>query len=55
VKPVTGVDKDGKPVEDSEDLVSGFFVVNATSGQVLVAQPLDRNVAASVTMRIQVN
>jgi hypothetical protein len=53
VEPITAVDKDGKPVEDSSETFKQFFTINATTGDVFVAQPLDRNVAASVTMKIQ--
>jgi len=48
-----GVDKDGKQVEGAIDKFSNFFVINSTTGDVYVGQKLDRNLAASVTMRIQ--
>ncbi len=53
VEPITAVDRDGKPVEESGEIFKQFFSVNVTSGEVFIAQPLDRNVASTVTMKIR--
>ncbi len=53
VEPITAVDKDGKPVEDATEIFKNFFYLNETSGDVFVATELDRNVAATVTIKIQ--
>lgn len=53
VEPITAVDKDGKQVVGTE-LFKQFFLVNETTGQVFVASPLDRNVAAIISLTVQV-
>lgn len=54
VEPITAVDRDGKPVDESAGAFKEFFSINSTTGDVYVAQPLDRNIAATVTMKVQV-
>ena len=53
VDPITAVDKDGKPVDGVSDSFKEFFSLNETTGDVYVAKELDRNVAATVTIKIQ--
>ena len=52
VEPITAVDHDGKQVTGASVGFKNFFGVNASTGQVFVAQPLDRNVAAIVTLTV---
>lgn len=58
VEPVTAVDRDGKPVEitgiPEQDVFKYFFAVNSETGEVFVNAPLDRSVAAIVTMTVQI-
>ena len=54
VDPIAAVDKDGKPVDESAaEIFQNFFSLNASTGDVFVANKLDRNVAATVTIKIQ--
>jgi hypothetical protein len=54
IEPVTAVDHDGKPVSGNNAGFRNFFGVNASTGQVFVTEPLDRNVAAIVTMPVRI-
>jgi len=57
VDPITAVNKDGKPVLEQGSDVSrfkSFFGVDENTGDVYVAEELDRNSAASVTLTVQV-
>ena len=55
VEPVTAVNKDGKQVLDQgSDAFKSFFGVDENTGDVYVAEELDRSSAASVTLTVQV-
>ncbi|KAG8232453.1 hypothetical protein J437_LFUL012377, partial [Ladona fulva] len=52
-EPVTAYDKDGKPIRDDQQLM-GFFSVNPTTGEVSVAQPLNRDIGALFRIPVHV-
>jgi hypothetical protein len=52
IEPITAVDKDGARVSDSDGRFKNYFKINATTGEVFVAEKLDRSVASIVTMTV---
>ena len=54
VEPITAVNKDGKRVEDEDSRFKTFFKIDGRTGQVSIAEPLDRSSAATVTLTVQV-
>ncbi|KAJ1523428.1 hypothetical protein ONE63_001290 [Megalurothrips usitatus] len=51
--PITAIDKHGKPVNDTEDFKE-FFSIDSSTGEVSVAKPLQRDVAAVVRITVVV-
>ncbi|KAE8740358.1 hypothetical protein FOCC_FOCC014138, partial [Frankliniella occidentalis] len=52
-EPITAIDKHGKPVSDSEDYKE-FFNIDSSTGEVSVAKPLQRDIAAVVRITVLV-
>ena len=52
IEPITAVDKDGARVSDSDGRFKNYFKINSTTGEVFVAEKLDRSVASIVTMTV---
>ena len=52
IEPITAVDKDGAKVSESDGRFKSYFTINETTGEVFVAQELDRSLAAIVSMTV---
>ena len=52
IEPITAVGKDGARVSDSDGRFKNYFKINSTTGEVFVAEKLDRSVASIVTMTV---
>lgn len=52
-EPITALDKFGKEVDET-DQYKDFFSIDKNSGKVIVAQPLQRDVAAVITITVLV-
>lgn len=53
-EPITAIDRKGQRVSENSTSFKSFFAVDRKTGQVSVVRPLDRDVAATVSINVVV-
>lgn len=48
---ITGISSNGNQLDDNKDIIN-WFKVRASNGDVIVAKPINRNIAATVSLSV---